>query len=302
MPPDGLLRVRLRLGLRAGAALLEVVDPLVDVVQPGVQAVELVGRGADAILDLSQPVVQIGDVLGGGELADARLEIVDAVLEILLDLTDLTGGAGALLLLVEAVRHDQGDHGDRRGRNRPHAGHEEPAAQAAEVVDGRNTRGCLDRCFTALAVGRLAVPLALVVGPGIGAVRAGSAFLGCVARTVRVPRRRLLHQAATRYCSQAAGMLGVATWMKIVGFGALGLRTGSMFTCSGRRSPLRRLQGAQQVTMLSHVDSPPLERGITWSTVRLPRSWPQYWQVQRSRANTARRVILRRCASRGMRT
>src|SRR5918992_1005383 len=84
-------------------------------------------------------------------------------------------------------------------------------------------------------------------------------------------------------------MLGVATWMKMVGLGAFGVRTGSMFTCLGRRSPLRRLQGAQQVTMLSQVDAPPLERGMTWSTVRLPRSCPQYWQVQRSRANTARR-------------
>src|SRR5918999_2255511 len=83
-------------------------------------------------------------------------------------------------------------------------------------------------------------------------------------------------------------MLGVATWMKMVGLGAFGVRTGSMFTCLGRRSPLRRLQGAQQVTMLSHVDPPPLERGITWSTVRLPRSCPQYWQGQRARGNTAR--------------
>ena len=90
--------------------------------------------------------------------------------------------------------------------------------------------------------------------------------------------------------------------MKIAGFGALGARAGTMFACFGSRSPLRRLQGAQQVTMFSHVDGPPFERGITWSTVRLPRSWPQYWQVHRSRANTALRVILRRCASRGMRT
>ena len=50
--------------------------------------------------------------------------------------------------------------------------------------------------------------------------------------------------------------------------------------------------------MLSQLEDPPLERGITWSTVRLERD-PQYWQVQLSRANTARRVILRRWASRG---
>ena len=50
--------------------------------------------------------------------------------------------------------------------------------------------------------------------------------------------------------------------------------------------------------MFSQLDEPPFERGITWSTVRLERD-PQYWQVQASRANTARRVILRLCVSRG---
>ena len=53
--------------------------------------------------------------------------------------------------------------------------------------------------------------------------------------------------------------------------------------------------------MLSQPEPPPLERGITWSTVRLVRA-PQYWHCQPSRANTARRVILRLCVSRGMRT
>ena len=53
--------------------------------------------------------------------------------------------------------------------------------------------------------------------------------------------------------------------------------------------------------MLSQLEPPPLERGITWSTVRLERE-PQYWHAQPSRANTARRVILRRCVSRGTRT
>ena len=41
---------------------------------------------------------------------------------------------------------------------------------------------------------------------------------------------------------------------------------------------MRRLQGAHEATMLSHVEDPPLERGTTWSTVRLERE-PQYWQV-----------------------
>ena len=50
--------------------------------------------------------------------------------------------------------------------------------------------------------------------------------------------------------------------------------------------------------MFSQLDGPPLERGMTWSTVRFERE-PQYWQAQPSRAKTARRVILRRWVSRG---
>ena len=53
--------------------------------------------------------------------------------------------------------------------------------------------------------------------------------------------------------------------------------------------------------MLSQPEPPPFERGITWSTVRLVRA-PQYWHSQPSRANTARRVILRLWLSRGTRT
>ncbi len=54
--------------------------------------------------------------------------------------------------------------------------------------------------------------------------------------------------------------------------------------------------------MLSQADLPPRLLGITWSTVSPVAWWPQYWQVQESRARTALRVILRRCTSRGMRT
>ena len=61
---------------------------------------------------------------------------------------------------------------------------------------------------------------------------------------------------------------------------------------------MRRLHGAHEATMFSQLDGPPLERGMTWSTVRFERE-PQYWHVQPSRAKTARRVILRRCVSRG---
>src|SRR5436305_14745281 len=84
------------------------------------------------------------------------------------------------------------------------------------------------------------------------------------------------------------------TW----GLGVRGARRGAMPAWRGSASPLRRLQGAQEVTMLSQLEAPPLERGTTWSTVRLERE-PQYWQVQRARANTPRRVILPRGVSRG---
>src|SRR4029453_3514273 len=96
----------------------------------------------------------------------------------------------------------------------------------------------------------------------------------------------------------AAGIVGLATWMNTCGLGALGVRRGCMLACAGRRSPLRRLHGAHEATMLSQLEAPPFERGITWSTVRFERE-PQYWHVQPSRANTARRVILRRWVSRG---
>src|SRR5271165_6370660 len=104
--------------------------------------------------------------------------------------------------------------------------------------------------------------------------------------------------ACGRYASHAAGIVGLATWMKISARGVLGARRGCIPAWRGSRSPLRRLQGAQEATMFSQLELPPLERGITWSTVRLERE-PQYWQVQLSLANTARRVILRRCASLG---
>ena len=65
---------------------------------------------------------------------------------------------------------------------------------------------------------------------------------------------------------------------------------------------MRRLQLAQAATMFSQTDLPPRLLGITWSTVSPDLREPQYWQVQESRASTALRVILRRCASRGIRT
>src|SRR4051794_41359725 len=96
-------------------------------------------------------------------------------------------------------------------------------------------------------------------------------------------------------------MVVLATWTKMCGLGGRGSDMSVMPATLGSRSPLRRLHGAQQVTMLSQVDGPPRERGITWSSVRVPRTPPQYWQVQLSRAKTARRVILRRGGTRGTR-
>src|SRR4051794_1927355 len=104
-----------------------------------------------------------------------------------------------------------------------------------------------------------------------------------------------------RYCRQVAGMVGDASWMKMCAPGVRGLVRGCMLTWCGSRSALRRLHGAQDATMLSQPEPPPFERGITWSTVRLVRA-PQYWHIQPSRANTARRVILPLGVSRGMRT
>src|SRR4051794_39984903 len=88
--------------------------------------------------------------------------------------------------------------------------------------------------------------------------------------------------------------------MKMCAPGVRGFTFGCMSIWCGSRSPLRRLHGAQEATMLSQLEPPPFERGITWSTVRLVRA-PQYWHCQPSRANTARRGILRLCVARGVR-
>src|SRR5205085_11951136 len=59
----------------------------------------------------------------------------------------------------------------------------------------------------------------------------------------------------------------------------------------GRWSPLRLLQARQQATRLSQLESPPRERGTTWSSVSSVggNTLPQYWQVLWSR----RRMFLR---------
>ena len=54
----------------------------------------------------------------------------------------------------------------------------------------------------------------------------------------------------------------------------------------GVRLPFLLLQGKQQATRFSHTESPPLDRGTTWSRVRLPEGSRarQYWQVLPSRS------------------
>jgi hypothetical protein len=61
------------------------------------------------------------------------------------------------------------------------------------------------------------------------------------------------------------------------------------------------LQGAHEVTTFSQTESPPRERGTTWSSVRRPLVVPQYMQRHPSRANSARREIFR-CSVLGTRT
>src|SRR3954454_19118839 len=82
---------------------------------------------------------------------------------------------------------------------------------------------------------------------------------------------------------QAAGIVGLATWMKTWALGAAGRTRGCMPAFSGRGAPFRRLHGAHDAAILSQPEEPPLERGMTWSTVRLDFE-PQYWHVHPSRA------------------
>ena len=65
--------------------------------------------------------------------------------------------------------------------------------------------------------------------------------------------------------------------------------------------PLVELHGAHEVTTFSQTESPPRERGTTWSSVSRPSVVPQNTQRQPSRANSARREIFRWIA-RGTRT
>ena len=60
--------------------------------------------------------------------------------------------------------------------------------------------------------------------------------------------------------------------MNSTGDGARGGRASCMWVSSSRRSPLRRLHGPHAVTTFSQTESPPRERGTTWSSVRRRRA------------------------------
>ena len=69
----------------------------------------------------------------------------------------------------------------------------------------------------------------------------------------------------------------------------IGGKAGVICASCVSRSPLRKLQGEQAATTFSQVVAPPFDRGVTWSKVSSSRE-PQYWQTNRSRRNTLKRV------------
>ena len=78
-----------------------------------------------------------------------------------------------------------------------------------------------------------------------------------------------------RYWRQTSGTRWAASRMKSTGAGMCGVRGSDIDASSSVLSPLRRLQGAHAVTTFSHTESPPRERGTTWSSVSRPAVDPQ---------------------------
>src|SRR6201998_4898126 len=89
------------------------------------------------------------------------------------------------------------------------------------------------------------------------------------------PESAKFYAVAGRYGVQPDGIRGAASLMKSVGVGARGDVRSAIPACSSVLSPLRRLHGAQAVTAFSQIDSPPFDRGTTWSSVRRPFDVPQ---------------------------
>src|ERR1700739_3822044 len=96
---------------------------------------------------------------------------------------------------------------------------------------------------------------------GLRSLVAETASPATAVSTAGRPGRPFRQAACGRYACHADGIVGLATWMKISARGARGPRRGCMPAWRGRRSPLRRLQGAQEATMFSQLELPPLERG-----------------------------------------
>ena len=135
--------------------------------------------------------------------------------------------------------------------------------------------------------------------------RTGTGLVGAVVEAwaeLRIHRTRVL-----------LSLLGVAVAVtaitSVVGLGAVvqQAQTEQMERQSGRPASLSVSMYSESGEGMPYADQRALlaevadRYGITWSTVRLVRA-PQYMHCQPSRANTARRVILRLCESRGIRT
>jgi alcohol dehydrogenase len=89
--------------------------------------------------------------------------------------------------------------------------------------------------------------------------------------------------------------------MNSTGAGGRGCTRSVIDISSGRRFPLRRLHGAQEVTTFSQSEPPPRLLGTTWSSVSRPLLVPQYAHRQPSLAKSARLEIFR-CTVRGTET
>src|SRR4029079_17055086 len=83
-------------------------------------------------------------------------------------------------------------------------------------------------------------------------------------------------------------------WSAYTGFhvGRIGWGRRVMPSSRGVRSAFRLLQAMQASTQFVQLDTPPCDRGTTWSIVSssVPGWLPQYWHTYRSRLNTLRRL------------
>ena len=78
-----------------------------------------------------------------------------------------------------------------------------------------------------------------------------------------------------KYGCQPFGIFGAASWIKSTGAGGRGFVRSSRPLSSSVRLPFLWLHVAHDVTTFSQTDSPPRERGTTWSSVSRPLAVPQ---------------------------